>query len=303
MTLEELVDECYETRMTSWESARALITNWLRRQCNEALPTGDRSRLDVNEGRIKDHDRTLRKLSKRANTEKDDRDRTFLSIEEEVRDLVGVKILCKSTRDQELIVKHLSSKQDESGILRDEEVRDYVKNPKDSGYRAVHLHYSVQVAGDCDPVTVEVQIKTRLQDAWGELTHEDLYKPGGAFRPDPHHESVARKIADLLAIADFLSDDLADRIEQAISISNNEVDESASSDTKVVTVCYSVPKYALADDIEGHRGLIPAHVVRELAGSKELIDVDDYLKKGDSVRAKVMENDTGTFYIPVELPE
>lgn len=48
---------------------------------------------------------------------------------------------------------------------------DYVSEPKDSGYRACHALLKVQIDSDGAPVIVEVQIKTLLQHAWGELTH------------------------------------------------------------------------------------------------------------------------------------
>ncbi len=49
--------------------------------------------------------------------------------------------------------------------------KDYVSEPKDSGYRACHVLLKVQIDSDGAPVIVEVQIKTLLQHAWGELTH------------------------------------------------------------------------------------------------------------------------------------
>lgn len=52
--------------------------------------------------------------------------------------------------------------------------RDYVRNPKDSGYRAVHL-IAVKKA-----VFVEVQLRTVLQDLWANQVEHD----SRAFRTD-----------------------------------------------------------------------------------------------------------------------
>jgi len=46
--------------------------------------------------------------------------------------------------------------------------RDYIKNPKDTGYRSVHMiyRYSNKIAPAYDGLLLELQIRTRLQHAW-----------------------------------------------------------------------------------------------------------------------------------------
>lgn len=298
MNPELYLNECYETRREAWDVAQDSVTAWLTRISRELLEDSDGMRLVVGSGRIKDQDRALLKLKLKIEQDGDLALDSARKVEQIVRDIVGVKVLCKSTRDQALIFDHLKQSGNHHGI-RVVESKDYVSAPKASGYRAVHVLCEVDVPGHPDAVTVEIQIKTRAQDAWGELTHEDLYKPEGGLRPSRLHQSVAKTMADLLNLVDCLADDLATDVEGTFI----HAAESEESDTRTVTVQTSGPRYALAEDEDDKRGLIPAHAVRDLAGVKGLIDVDNYLEPGDEIDVKVVDNEEGVFYYPVALPE
>jgi putative GTP pyrophosphokinase len=59
------------------------------------------------------------------------------------------------------------------------EIQDYVKRPQDSGYRAVHVNFRLEAGGLREGflrLGCEIQIRTLLQDAWSELSHEDITK-------------------------------------------------------------------------------------------------------------------------------
>ena len=93
--------------------------------------------------------------------------------------------------------------------------RDYVEQPKESGYRGWHVNLGVQHDGA--PVTCELQVRTLLQDSWGELTHEDTYSKSGEL--PPLVEVLSTRMADLLATLDDIAEDLRnelDRIDEAI---------------------------------------------------------------------------------------
>ena len=67
------------------------------------------------------------------------------------------------------------------------------------------------------PVTIELQVRTLLQDSWGELTHEDTYSKAGEL--PPLVEVLSARMADLLATLDDIAEDLRnelDRIDEAI---------------------------------------------------------------------------------------
>src|SRR5262249_33938311 len=56
-----------------------------------------------------------------------------------------------------------------------------------------------------DLIGCEVQIRTRLQDAWAELSHDDIYKQPTQFEGLRHR---AKDLAELLATADKIAADI-----------------------------------------------------------------------------------------------
>lgn len=323
-SVESIVEECFKDRLSAWDDAQQQVERWLSRQCSELLDGRDSSRLAVGTGRIKTSERALDKLKRKIRAGECASPASARDVENELRDLVGVKVLCKSTRDQYLLRDRLDKLagtedgfrarifpdtprgSDMGGAPR----KDYVTNPKESGYRAIHYEYTVPVTGT-DPVTVEVQVKTRVQDAWGELTHEDLYKPGASLKPSPFHQSVAKTIANLLSEVDRLSDDLAHELEQSVTPSSKEdlvdnhhdTDQELSAENNLeVTVRRTGPTYALAVDADGRQGLIPAYAVRDVLDTSDYIDVDDHVKEGMTLDVAVLENDDGLYFLPLSVP-
>ncbi|MFT5201439.1 MAG: hypothetical protein ACI9C1_000814 [Candidatus Aldehydirespiratoraceae bacterium] len=95
---------------------------------------------------------------------------------------------------------------------------DYVLEPKESGYRAWHVDLQVgfEVDGDTAAAIAELQVRTLLQDSWGELTHEDTYAKDGEL--PPLVEVLSKRMADLFATLDDIAEDLRselDRLDQA----------------------------------------------------------------------------------------
>ena len=56
--------------------------------------------------------------------------------------------------------------------------KDYIKKPKENGYRSYHIIFSVplSIAGNIQRVYVEIQIRTIAMDFWSSLEHEMKYK-------------------------------------------------------------------------------------------------------------------------------
>lgn len=301
-----LVERAYEQRERAWKSAETDIVNWLGTQCDDLLAgEHDKTRLAVGGSRIKDRRRALDKL-RRKGAKKPQVISSVSDVEDALTDLVGVKVICKSTRDQRIIFDALRDEERlEDLAVSDQD--DYQVDPKESGYRACHVVLEVPVRGE-DSVLVEVQIKTLLQDAWGELTHEDMYKPGTARKPQAFHTSVARAMASLLAGVDALADDLARDLDSAEkdlaagAVPETSTDENDAHDETVeVRVRKTCETYALAVDGAGQQGLIRARDVRELVGEKNMINVNDYVEVDDLLNVIVEEDDRGLYYAPTKL--
>lgn len=91
-----------------------------------------------------------------------------------VNDIAGIRITCSFTSDMYLIADMIAQQNDIT-ILS---VKDYMKNPKESGYRSYHMIVSVPVflSDSVIETKVEIQIRTVAQDFWATLEHKIHYK-------------------------------------------------------------------------------------------------------------------------------
>lgn len=91
-----------------------------------------------------------------------------------VNDIAGIRITCSFTSDMYLIADMIAQQSDIT-ILS---VKDYMKNPKESGYRSYHMIISVPVflSDSVIETKVEIQIRTVAQDFWATLEHKIHYK-------------------------------------------------------------------------------------------------------------------------------
>jgi putative GTP pyrophosphokinase len=82
-----------------------------------------------------------------------------------MQDIAGVRAVVANITEVKKLVKKLKSS------IKIHEFRgedDYLKNPKESGYRSVHLIYKYNDTEDSDSngLLIEIQIRTKLQHAW-----------------------------------------------------------------------------------------------------------------------------------------
>ena len=189
----------------------------LQRELDDALSDRDLARIRSISGRVKSKRRTWRKVNQ-------PRYRKQIAevgaIPKVIDDLVGMRLTCTNLRDLEMVQVALERLPRRAGRKRSLSLdpaseRDYVAAPKESGYRGWHVNLGVTLDGS--PVTCELQVRTLLQDSWGELTHEDTYSKAGDL--PPLVEVLSARMADLLATLDDIAEDLRnelDRIDEAI---------------------------------------------------------------------------------------
>ncbi|MCR4934088.1 MAG: GTP pyrophosphokinase family protein [Lachnospiraceae bacterium] len=91
-----------------------------------------------------------------------------------VNDIAGIRVICSFTSDIYEIAKMISSQSDIKVI----EVRDYIKNPKPSGYTSYHMLVTIPIylSDKIVDTKVEIQIRTVAMDFWASLEHKINYK-------------------------------------------------------------------------------------------------------------------------------
>jgi putative GTP pyrophosphokinase len=113
----------------------------------------------------------------RSIIEKIKRHQLELSVENvwnEISDVAGIRVVCSYIDDIYAIAEMLT-RQDDIVLVRK---KDYIKNPKESGYRSLHLIIETPVflSEKKHYVKVEVQIRTIAMDFWASLEHQLRYK-------------------------------------------------------------------------------------------------------------------------------
>ncbi|HIU25823.1 MAG TPA: GTP pyrophosphokinase family protein [Candidatus Copromorpha excrementigallinarum] len=91
-----------------------------------------------------------------------------------ITDFAGVRVVCNYMSDIYTVEDSLL-RQDDIKLLKR---KDYIKNPKESGYRSLHLVVEVPIflSDRTYNMPVEIQIRTIAMDTWASLEHELKYK-------------------------------------------------------------------------------------------------------------------------------
>lgn len=128
----------------------------------------DKNPIESIKTRVKSYDSLLRKIRKK------DIPLTLDSIEKNITDIAGVRVICSFSDDIYEIAESFL-KQDDITLI---EKKDYIQNPKPSGYRSLHLIVQVPIflQNTKKLVTVEVQLRTIAMDFWASLEHKMRYK-------------------------------------------------------------------------------------------------------------------------------
>ncbi len=118
--------------------------------------------------RIKSAESIVRKLKNKGY------EATLENMMEYVNDIAGVRIICSFTSDIYRIAEMLRN-QNDIMVLN---VKDYIQNPKESGYKSYHMLISIPIYLSDTVVNtkVEIQIRTIAMDFWASLEHKMNYK-------------------------------------------------------------------------------------------------------------------------------
>ena len=157
--------------------------------------------------RIKSYDSIVRKI-RRKNIPM-----SLTAIEENIKDIAGVRVICSFPEDiYELADSFL--RQDDIVLI---EKKDYIKTPKPSGYRSLHLIVQVPIflQKNKKMVNVEVQFRTIAMDFWASLEHKLRYKKN---IPESEAEYLAKELVECAGISASLDqrmEAIRDRMEAA----------------------------------------------------------------------------------------
>lgn len=127
----------------------------------------ERNPIESIKSRIKTPESLIKKMVKKRISKIED-------IDQEIHDIAGVRVVCSFLEDVYYLEKRILSQNDVKLISR----KDYIKNPKKSGYQSLHLivEVPIQLENEEKNVCVEIQIRTIAMDFWASLEHKLRYK-------------------------------------------------------------------------------------------------------------------------------
>ena len=128
----------------------------------------DRNPIETIKTRLKSTESIIKKLVRRNFP------LTVDSIEANLNDIAGVRVVCSFLEDIYLLADCLLQQDDVKLI----QVKDYIKNPKPNGYRSFHLIIEIPIflKDEKKDMRVEVQLRTIAMDFWASLDHKLSYK-------------------------------------------------------------------------------------------------------------------------------
>ena len=96
------------------------------------------------------------------------------AVEENLYDVAGIRVICPFINDIYCLADCLMQQDDVTLI----EKKDYIKNPKENGYRSLHLIVETPIFLQDEKrlMKVEVQLRTIAMDFWASLEHRMRYK-------------------------------------------------------------------------------------------------------------------------------
>ncbi len=137
---------------------------------------------------------------------------------EVITDLIGARVVCWFVDDCYGMLDYIQATK--QFLIKPRSLEDYIKDPKPTGYRALHIladvsydrvktieerHTIVE-----DSMICEIQVRSKLQNAWSDFTHEMHVKVPGEFQKDYDNAiaDIARRLSaednSALAVRDIL---------------------------------------------------------------------------------------------------
>lgn len=95
-------------------------------------------------------------------------------IDYKLKDIAGIRLVTQFEEDILLLVKLIQIRTDMRVVL----IKDYFTNPKESGYKSMHIviEYDVNTVHGAQTVLCEIQLRTLAMDFWASIEHSLRYK-------------------------------------------------------------------------------------------------------------------------------
>ena len=171
----------------------------------------DRNPIESIKSRIKSPRSILEKLERKGiSIDPENIVGSIERIENSIYDIAGIRVICSFPEDIYKIAEQFTS-QDDVTLIRK---KDYILDPKENGYRSLHLIVEIPVFFSAGKryVKAEVQLRTIAMDFWASLDHKLKYKKD--VSDQEYIAAELRKCADIINETDYRMQELRKLIEK-----------------------------------------------------------------------------------------
>ncbi len=164
--------EKMQLQLLKYQLAKETLLNSVTGLIKEFELNNNYNPVEHIKSRIKSEESAITKLKSRGY------DVTVDNMISHIHDMVGVRIVCSFLSDVYDIVKVLE-RSEQFQIIQE---KDYIRDPKDTGYMSYHLMVNVPIYLNegKEFVEAEIQIRTVAMDFWASLDHKIQYKCDGS---------------------------------------------------------------------------------------------------------------------------
>ncbi len=206
------VPEKFNEGVTSWETVIFLYNSALKEVGTKVDILNDEFRhvhkynpIEYVKSRIKSPESIVKKLKRHGY------ESTIDNMVKHINDIAGIRVVCSFTSDIYRLAEMIGRQNDLTVVL----IKDYIKNPKESGYKSFHMLVTVPIflSNGVVDTKVEIQIRTIAMDFWASLEHKIYYKFEG--NAPEYISQDLRECAEIVSMLDAKMLSLNEAIIQA----------------------------------------------------------------------------------------
>lgn len=182
----------WTTVMFLYNSALKAINTKIEIMNNEFIHLYNYTPIEHIKSRLKTPESIVKKLKRNGH------EVTIPNMLEYLNDVAGIRVICSFNADIYRIAEMIASQSDITVL----QVKDYIKKPKDNGYKSYHMVVTIPIYLSGGPVEtkVEIQIRTVGMDFWASLEHKIYYKFEG--HAPAYLEEELKACADVVDVLD-----------------------------------------------------------------------------------------------------
>ena len=207
-------------------------------------------------------------------------------------DILGIRIVCNNLSDTESVINMVKQ---ETGYFHIKKINDMVTNPRKDGYRAIHIHTTINPFSGNEKAKIpcEIQVRTLAQDVWGRLSRDDLY----GNNPPELIAVTAKALSKQLSAIDDMAQQIRNELNKPAEKAQNVKDTDTLSPQRLASLFSQkynddIWKWSLYDWMSS----LEEAEAETIKDARELLEDDKLRKRLD----ETAENITG---YPLEDPE